>query len=124
MPRYEVLEWVAMILVIVLWWPPLFMGWFPDWYRVSLYALSALTVLVVFVRRLRRVNEGLAMSEQMMQTRFAAEEKVRGGKPSLDEKAPPDVTGELPLMPPEGTQADAPRAGKGRRNRRSPEEKG
>ena len=100
MTRSELSEWIAMILIIILWWPPLFAGWFPDWYRYCLYLLSFVVLGGIFVRRLRRVNEGFRMSEGMMQAKIAAEEQARGGKPSLDEKTPPDVSGQVPFMPP------------------------
>ena len=93
MTRSEFIEWLLMLLIIILWWPVLFGSWSADWYRWSLTVFSAVTLSVIFVRRLKKVNEGFEMSESMMRARIAAEEQARGGKPSLDEKTPPDVTG-------------------------------
>jgi hypothetical protein len=104
MTRSELLEWIAMLLIIVLWWPVLFMSWSPDWYRWSLTLVSAIVLTVIFVRRLRQVNEGFAMSESMMRARIEAEELARGGKPDLDEKTPPDVSVQLPFTPPDATE--------------------
>ena len=67
MERAELGEWIAMILVILAWWPRLF-GWFPLPYRVFVYALSAAVVTIVFVRRLRRVREGLRYSQEILES--------------------------------------------------------
>ena len=99
MSRSELAEWIVMILVIILWWPVIFLGWAPRFYQYPLYVFSAVSLLVIFVRRLGRMNEGFRDSEGMMRTKIAAEEQARGGRPSLDEKAPPDVSSQLPFMP-------------------------
>jgi len=99
MSKTELVEWIAMILVIVLWWPMLFFDWAPAYYRYPLYVVSVVVLLAVFRARLRRLNEGFRVSETMMDARRRAEDAARGGKPSLDEKEPPDVTGQLPFMP-------------------------
>lgn len=85
MDRKEALEWSAMLLVIVAWWPILLAGWGPPWYRHAVEVYSVLALGFIFWRRLRRVNEGLAESERMMQQKIEAERAARGGDPSLDD---------------------------------------
>ena len=99
MNRTELAEWIVMILVIVLWWPVVFADWSPEYYRYPLYVFSFVSLVGILVLRLRRLNEGFKVSEGMMQQKIAAEEQARGGKPSLDEKAPPDVSGKVPFIP-------------------------
>ncbi len=108
MSKSELAEWLAMILVIVLWWPILFFNWGPAPYRIFLYAYSILALGIILVRRWRRVNEGFAVSESMMRAKLAAEEQARGGKPSLDEKRPPDVSDRLPFAPPASPPPEQP----------------
>jgi hypothetical protein len=89
MPRIELFESLAMILIILLWWPLLFMGY--DWpvYRQVLEVGSIVTLVAIFVRRLRTMNRGFVESEKMMQARFDAEKAMRGGDPSLDDRPVP-----------------------------------
>lgn len=102
MSRIELAEWLAMILIIVLWWPLIFSTWGPAWYRYPLIAVSAVALVAIFIRRLKLVNDGFRMSEQMMQARFEAERKARGGDPDLSEQTPPNVMNQLPLPRPDG----------------------
>ncbi|MBP8952304.1 MAG: hypothetical protein KBI47_07930 [Armatimonadetes bacterium] len=96
MTRVELLEWLTMIAIIVLWWPVVFVGWAPGFYRYPLYVVSAVSLVAIFRNRLKRLNEGFSESELMMEARRRAEDEARGGKPSLDEKQPPDVSDKLP----------------------------
>jgi hypothetical protein len=66
--------------------------------------ISAGALIGIFVRRLKRVNQGFSESENMMAARRAMEDQLRGGKPTLDEKRPPDVSGIMPLAKDESTQ--------------------
>lgn len=108
MSRTELIEWLVMILVIVLWWPLIFTDWGPTYYRFPLYAFSAVSLIAILVRRVARMQEGFAVSEQMMRAKIAAEEQARGGKPLLDEKKPPDVSDRLPFTaaPPQQDEQD------------------
>jgi len=99
MSKTEWAEWIAMIVIIVLWWPVLFSPWAPDYYRYGLSVLSAATLITIFVRRIGRMNKGFSESENMMAAKRAMEDQLRGGKPSLDEKRPPDVSGHMPVGP-------------------------
>ncbi|MCX7598662.1 MAG: hypothetical protein N2512_07305 [Armatimonadetes bacterium] len=67
MSRAEMIEGVAMLVIIVAWWPAIFLGWDAAWYRIPLYAVSLATVLVVFVRRLRRLHEALGYSRRLIE---------------------------------------------------------
>lgn len=96
MTRVELLEWLTMIAIILLWWPVVFAGWAPPFYRYPLYVVSAVSLIVIFRNRLSRLNDGFRESEMMMDARRKAEDEARGGKPSLDEKQPPDVSGRFP----------------------------
>ncbi len=100
MSKTELVEWTVMILIIVLWWPVVFMAWGPAWYQYPLSVVSFGALLVIFRNRLRRLNQGFQVSEEMMEARHKAEEMARGGRPSLDEKEAPDVSEQLPFMPP------------------------
>ncbi len=66
MDRSELAEWIVMLLVIVMWWPPLLFGWGPDWYRYPLYVVSIVTLSYILARRWRRMQEGLRHSQQML----------------------------------------------------------
>ena len=61
----ELGEWIVMIGIIVAWWPILFLGWAPPYYRFPLYAISVVALVIIFLRRLRRTREGLEESERM-----------------------------------------------------------
>ena len=100
MSKTELVEWIIMILIIVLWWPVVFMGWGPASYQYPLSIVSFATLIAILRNRLKRLNQGFQVSEEMMAARYKAEEMARGGKPSLDEKKPPDVSGQPPFMPP------------------------
>ena len=65
MPRAELIEWVVMLGIIVGWWPMVFLGWGPAYYRFPLYVASLIALAIIFIRRLRRVHTGLKESERM-----------------------------------------------------------
>ena len=106
MTRVELVEWITMIAIIVLWWPVIFAGWAPSYYRYPLYVISFVVLVVILRNRLKRLNEGFAVSEEMMDAQRKVEQAARGGKPALDEKAPPDVSDQLPFTPPGGPSED------------------
>ncbi len=67
MPRAELIEWAVMLAIIVGWWPMVFLGWGPAYYKYPLYAVAFIALAIIFARRLRRTREGLAESERMKQ---------------------------------------------------------
>ncbi len=67
MPRAELIEWAVMLAIIVGWWPMVFLGWGPAYYKYPLYAVSFIALGIIFIRRLRRVHTGLKESERMKQ---------------------------------------------------------
>lgn len=107
MSRIELAEWLAMILVIVLWWPVVFAAWGPPWYRIPLTVGSLVILGLIFRRRLALLNQGFSESERMMQMRFEAEKRARGGDPDLSEKRPPDVSDQLSFLRPSSAPEDA-----------------
>ena len=86
MEREEWIEWIALIVVILLWWPLLLFHWFPLPYRIFLYAFSAAVLVTITVRRVRRVREGLHYSNEIMESQRRAQgprplNEPREGKP-------------------------------------------
>ncbi len=63
----ELAEWIVMIAIVVGWWPIVFFGWAPPYYRFPLYSISLIALVIIFLRRLRRIREGLEESERMKQ---------------------------------------------------------
>jgi hypothetical protein len=86
MDRAELIEWAAMILVIVAWWPLLFLGWDALPYRFSLYLGSFAILVVILVRRVHRMREGLKYSRHMIEEQEKFRESTQG---PLNLEAPP-----------------------------------
>ena len=66
MERDELLEWLGLIAVILAWWPPLFLNWFPLAYKLGVILFSLAVIGVVTVRRVRRFRESLRIHREMM----------------------------------------------------------
>ena len=79
MEREEWLEWIALIVVILLFWPFIFWGWFPLPYQIFVYAFSAVVLTVTLYRRIKRVREGLNYSREITDAQQRA-----AGPPPLD----------------------------------------
>jgi len=75
MSRAEMLEAVAMLIIIMAWWPAIFLRWDALWYRLPLYIVSLVTVGVIFVRRMRRLHEALSYSRRLIEQ----QQQLRGG---------------------------------------------
>jgi hypothetical protein len=67
MIKGELAEWIAMIGVIIAWWPPLLFKWAPAWYRYPLYLVSIVVLGGIFLRRWTRMQEGLRESREMLE---------------------------------------------------------
>lgn len=78
MTRTEIGEAIAMIVVIMAWWPFVLLGWRPPTYRLILYSVSAIVVIVIFVRRARRLHEALQHSRRIIEQ----QQKMKAGPPS------------------------------------------
>jgi hypothetical protein len=82
--RQELWEWVAMIAIIISWWPRLFLGWGNPVYLGVIYVVGPVILVVIFVRRLRRMNEGFDHSKTIIdatqKAREEAEEATRNAK--------------------------------------------
>lgn len=66
MKRSEIIEWVIILLAVLLWWPRIFLGYDPRWYHLLIYYVVPLVLLIIFIRRYRRMKEGLAYSKEMI----------------------------------------------------------
>ncbi len=66
MTRGELAEWLAMIGIILAWWPFIFLGWTFAAYRYPLYVVSLAVLAGILVRRLARLEEGLRYSRRIM----------------------------------------------------------
>jgi hypothetical protein len=62
----ELIEGLAMIAVIIAWWPYLFLQWNGPVYSVCLYVGSFVILVAILLRRLKRMREGLKYSRHMM----------------------------------------------------------
>ncbi len=92
MSRDELVESIIMLLIIIGFWPTVFLGWFPDIYKYVYYGISGVLVILIFIRRLARIRAGLKYSRQMRNLR---EEAQSGARPmpftppdESDEKSP------------------------------------
>ncbi len=65
MSRDELIEGIIMLLIIIGFWPVVFLGWFPDLYKYAYYGISGVLVILIFIRRLARVRAGLKYSHKM-----------------------------------------------------------
>jgi hypothetical protein len=91
MSTAEIIEGLAMIGVIVAWWPYLFLGWNGTAYSVCLYAGSFVILVGILLRRLKRMREGLKYSRHMMdqQEEFR---KATQGPLNLESQPPKEKT--------------------------------
>ena len=92
MSRDELIEGIIMILIIIGFWPVVFLGWFPDPYKYAYYGISGVIVLLIFILRLGRVRAGLKYSRTMRDLRDQAQS---GGRP-------------MPFMPPGESDEESP----------------
>ncbi len=68
MSRTELYEWIIIILCIISWWPLIFLGFDPLWYRLFIYIGVPLVLLGILARRFGRVREGLDYSEKVIES--------------------------------------------------------
>jgi len=66
MSRRELVEWILILLIIVAWWPRVFLGYDPLWYHILIYYLTPVVLILIFVRRFRAMQKGFEYSERMM----------------------------------------------------------
>ena len=67
MSRQEWVEGLAIIGVIVAWWPLIFLGWTAVAYRVVLYVGSFAILGFILVRRLQRLEEAFRYSRKIIE---------------------------------------------------------
>ena len=90
MSRDELIEGIIMILIIIGFWPVVFLGWFPDSYKYVYYGITGVLVILIFIRRLGRIRAGLKYSRTM---RDLQEEAQSGGRP-------------MPFLPPDESDTE------------------
>ncbi len=83
------LEGLAMIGVIVAWWPLLFLGWTAVPYRVGLYVGSFLVLGIILYRRWSRLQEGFRHSQRIIDQQQLMR---HGPTPPLTLHSPPEIT--------------------------------
>ncbi len=66
MERRELVEWIVIIAVIVAWWPHIFFRYDPAWYHALIYVVGPIALIVIFVGRWRRVQEGFEYSRKIV----------------------------------------------------------
>ena len=74
--RQEFWEWIAMIAIIISWWPRLFLGWGHPVYLALIYFVGPVLLVVIFRRRLKRMNEGLDHSKSIIDATQKAREEA------------------------------------------------
>ena len=74
MSRTALVEWIAIIGIIVAWWPRIFLGYDPLWYHILIYYFSLPILAIILVRRFRANEAGFRVSEDMLKAQ-------RGGRP-------------------------------------------
>ncbi len=92
MSRDELIEGIIMLLIIIGFWPVVFLGWFPDLYKYVYYGISGVLVILIFIRRVARVRAGLKYSRTMRDLR---EQAQSGARP-------------MPFMPPDDSDEESP----------------
>jgi len=66
----------AMIAIIISWWPRLFLGWGHPVYLALIYFVGPVLLVVIFRRRLKRMNEGLDHSKSIIDATQKAREEA------------------------------------------------
>lgn len=72
MDRDELIEWAIIIGCIVLWWPYIlirggYVAWgYPMWYHLLIHYAVPVVLALLFVRRYRRMKEGLEYSRKVV----------------------------------------------------------
>ena len=103
MERNELTEWIVMILIIVSWWPKIFLGYDPLWYNLLVYLAGPVVLVAIFVVRYRRVREGFEYSEQVIKAQHkAAGRDHLGGEP----RGPVSPYPGVPVPPSESKHPD------------------
>lgn len=97
----EVAEWIVIMLIIVLWWPRIFLGYGynhdPMWYHILTHYVSPLVLIVIVLRRWRRMQEGFDYSEEMLKHMPGAGSESRHNS---DAKSKHGTPPSLPFAPP------------------------
>ncbi len=99
MSRRELAEWLLILLIIIGWWPRIFLGYDPLWYHILIYYLAPVVLVVILLRRFRAMQAGFEYSERMMKgQRLTQPPDTKPG----EKQQPSSPSAPLPFMgPPE-----------------------
>ena len=97
MSRRELVEWILILLIIIAWWPRVFLGYDPLWYHILIYYLAPVVLILIFVRRFRAMQEGFDYSERMMKAQRPTQ-TLDSGLSDQKQQSPPSSP--LPFMAP------------------------
>ena len=78
--RQEFWEWIAMIAIIISWWPRLFLSWDNPAYLVLIYVVDPIIVIVITRRRWKRMNEGFDHSKSVLDATQKAREDAEAAQ--------------------------------------------
>jgi len=96
MERKELVEWIVILAIIVAWWPHVFLHFDQLWYHVLIYYVSPLALVYIFVRRLRRMQEGFEYSQKVVDARHKATGANVLGYPPIPTGTPEPPPAEKP----------------------------
>lgn len=67
MSRKELIEWIVILVIIVAWWPRIFLNYDPLWYHILIYYVSPVVLFLIFLNRHRKMQAGFDYSEAMIE---------------------------------------------------------
>ncbi len=97
MSRRELVEWIVILLIIIAWWPRVFLGYDPLWYHVLIYYITPVVLILIFLRRFRAMQEGFEYSERMMKAQRPTQ-PLDSDLSDVKHKSPPGSS--LPFIAP------------------------
>jgi len=108
MERKELAEWIAIIVIMIAWWPRIFFGYDPLWYHVLIVYVSPIVLVAILIVRYRRVREGFEYSERVIKAQHKAAGRDVIGAPKQREESG------LPWLAPPSAPPEEPREGEKR----------
>jgi hypothetical protein len=89
--RGELVEALVIIIVIIAWWPLIFLNFHAIVYRVALYVGSFVALGIILYRRWHRLDEGFRHSQKIVDQQHLLR---YGPRPPLTLHGPPDESEE------------------------------
>ena len=65
-----------MIAIIISWWPPLLFGYYNPVYVDAIAVVDSVILVIIFIRRKRRLDEGLDYSKRLIDAQHQAREEA------------------------------------------------